>query len=165
VEIKAPPGKIQSISASVLIDEAVYLKHLESLAKNNSQATDAKEIKTEITDQVSTIIKGYDVPVNIAVNFVELKKTAPTEIIEETVWSPETQALIKPTIIILCLSLSVLLVIGIFIKVMMIKTTSPKHPEDENTTSPKMMLNEIHRKIHQNPEEASEKLKDWIKRS
>ena len=161
-DIKALPGKIQSISATVLVDNTV----LNRLAANNMNADqlNADQIKEKIGAQIKAIIQGYRAPIDIAVNFVDLNKVIAPPINEETVWAPENRALIKPTLIALVILLILATLITIFIKTLGIKI-SPSKPHDENIKSQKNMLSEIHRKIQQNPEHAAEKLKDWIKRS
>lgn len=163
VDIKSSPGRIQSISASVAIDKTDFLNPSGISHENDSKAN-LDQIKKDIENQIMTIIKGYGVPVNVAVDFVNLNKGEPATVNEETVWSPETQALIKPTMTLIILFVFVVFLIGILVKVLMIKITPQKDTEEKNHPTQKNMLNEIHRKIQRDPQEASEKLKEWINR-
>lgn len=89
LKINSQPGKIESISISVLIDKTIAVDAASDLpaaeVKEGHRSTE--QLKAEIQNQLAKVLEGYNVKTAPAVDFVEFDKTRFNEKAKEETWS------------------------------------------------------------------------------
>lgn len=80
IKITSTPGKIDSISIGVLIDQAVL--NLPAFKNQNPalRGTVPTTLKMDLENQISTILKGYGVKINQSVDFVPFERPDPNAV-------------------------------------------------------------------------------------
>lgn len=68
MKISSGPGKIENISIAILIDQETVLRKF-GFPKGEVEQRDLEKFRLEIKNQIDTVLKGYQVPINSAVNF------------------------------------------------------------------------------------------------
>lgn len=90
VKITTEPGKVESLSIGVVINQNLFSAQNEASGATSADAhlplRDQNELKREIENQLDVILKGYNVPIHRSVDFVPFVKNQ----LPEFTLTPET---------------------------------------------------------------------------
>ncbi len=143
--------QIKNISIGVVVDKSVLDKNSDFEAEKGHPITES--IKKEIASQLAAIIRGYDVPVQAAVDFVEFQKNISPQIEVEQNWSFTIHSVLYIVFLLTAIGVGIALIIYLF------SLQNKNKALHNNSQSEKIMkdniediLADIQQKIEKNPE-------------
>lgn len=162
VKITSSPGKIVAISTGVLINR----HFLASLPKGASPTPTGEQLKREIENQLSAILKGYNVKVNQAVDFVDFDQNRkalqpPPQTLIVTQETPDTIGWIAVGLALLALIFTAL---G-YKKLQPLKNTIKKEKLAEDVqplSNLETAIETLQNRYRENPQFIVSALQDWL---
>jgi flagellar biosynthesis/type III secretory pathway M-ring protein FliF/YscJ len=170
VTISTSPGKINNISIAVLINKASF-RPINQEKQNllNKNSPDWHAIQTDIQNQLSTILKGYDAKVSQAVNIVDFDlSSTPLSAITTKVFPLEHE---KGKILSYywIIALAVFAGLGTFITLVLLETLWRARSNQENNLksvrkNPSFdeMVQLLNHKAENHPENITKILRQWL---
>jgi flagellar biosynthesis/type III secretory pathway M-ring protein FliF/YscJ len=162
VKITSQPGKIESISIGVLINENVLGDTLIQ-DRSSKLIPNKSELKQEIENQLDIILKGYNVPVQRSVDFAAFRKPILPEALPPSRPSPQTSSAPMVGILLILLG-GIVLVLLLWLRGQYLKLSAlQESPPPKKSGSLEEMLDGIRKQIQTDPQKIADSLKTWIK--
>jgi flagellar basal-body M-ring protein/flagellar hook-basal body protein fliF len=170
VKITSTPGKIRSVSIGVLIDDRILNPEVFSYhGQFITYGRPKEELKRDIENQLNTILKGYKVDLNQAVDFISFERMPkPAVSVEPTVSIPESTT---NTMLIVIITITV---VGILI--MLFRLQRPRYipslseresyvkkAEKKSLANLEEMLDAIRGRFQSNPNSIIGTLRGWMR--
>ena len=142
IKINSTPGKVESISIGVLIDQ----KSLMDLPAGQ----DKDSLKNDLQNQIETILKGYNVKVNQSVDFVAFDRTVSQPIIQEKIITVPAPTDYKDMILAILTGATAMGLLWLLISLFQPKKIAKAPPKPAPLDSLEKMLENIREESRQN---------------
>lgn len=170
IKVVSEPGKIESISVSVLIDKSIAVTQTADLPKSELQEglRYTENLQGEITRQINAILQGYNTIIHEAVDFVEFDKSRFSLYPTDETWNPAQEHLPKQIWLIAMIVIGSTLLIGLTISLLFQflgskrAKTEPLSPPAHHHPSSKTAIAQIQQEIRNHPKRATRALRKWV---
>lgn len=158
VKIISSPGKIESISVAILMDKNLF--------ESGVLKTDPSIMKTDLENQIATILKGYGVKVHQSVEFVPFDIRIPSSM---TVQAVEVKPSTDKSSLLLWLLLALLFLAVVSYFLVTQKTprydTAPKQETIEPVKSPSLeeTIDSLRKRTESKPAQLALTIRKWLK--
>lgn len=171
MKITSSPGKISAISIGVLIDESVLATEVYPYQGQFFTSGHQKhDLKDNIENQLSTLLKGYDVKVNQAVDFVLFDRSPQLPPIQPKAMPAAAEQTTNTFLVAIITIVSIAILFMLFrlqsrpryIPSIKERENYMKQAEQKSLTNLEEMLDNIRARFHNNPSSTIGTLRSWM---